>query len=234
VAVDVLAEINLVLDDPERWRRAMASRSKVVDVHESLARTWVAADLVGGLAQLREYMRAGVIQFTPAFIASVTPGSVERVTLDTPVPADAAGAAATRVNAADAGLAVAAEWLGLTKNRAFTQSAAGRAAWTVLARNLAGAAVYDGTNPTYEFGASSASAAGGLPAKRSRYERSNELRQGDPYGDLATLHINAARGRLAATDAYIAEAKKNVFGTATTAPTGELRTFNAFVCTNKK
>ena len=229
VANDVMTELALILDDPERWRRAM-QQTKAADVYESLARTWFAADQTELVAGLRELIAADVIQFTPAFEASVPASAyIERATL-------AAGRAtrADRLNYAHAGLAVVGEWLGLTHNNVYPNPA-GRGAWKVLARNLAGAMAYDGTNPSYEFGHSPASAApNGLPANRSRYERSNELRQGDPYGDLATLQINAPRARLTAIAEYIDLSTKNVFGTATSAPGGETGVFNAFVSTSKK
>ena len=229
LANDVMTQIALILDDPDRYRRA-TGQTKSADVHESLARTIIGADLTGFVSGVREAIAAGWLQFTPRFVASVPAGTIERSTLESvPVtPAD-------RLNHAHAGLAVAGEWLGLTRNNVFPQTAAVRAESKVLARNIAGAMEYDGTNPTYEFGNSPASAQpNALPANRSRYERSNELRQGDPYGDLATLQINAPRARIAAMGAYIDLSKKNVFGVATSQPGAETSTFNAFVSTNKK
>jgi len=229
VARDIMDELQLVLNDAESWRRSMGPRSKASDVRESLARTLFSGKQVIFLAGLREAMRAGWVTFTSEFVASVPAGSIEAVAL-----ADGAAPGANeaaRLNAADAGIAIGAEWLGLTKNRVYQQSAAGRRAWLVFSRNLAGAMAYDGTNGTYEFGATTATATG-LPANRSRYERSKELRQGDPYGDLATLQINAPLAELAAIGAYYEQEAKNVAGIATSSPDAS-GLFNIFLSVAK-
>lgn len=230
VARDIMNELQLVLNDAESWRRAMGTRSKASDVRESLARTLFSAKQVLFLMGLREAMRADWVTFTPSFLASVPAAA----SIETQALADgtAAGASeAARLNAADAGIAIGAEWLGLTTNRVYQQTAAGRRAWLVFSRNLAGAMAYDGSNGTYEFGATTATATG-LPANRSRYERSKELRQGDPYGDLATLQMDSSLAELAAIGAYYEQEAKNVAGIATSTPDAS-GLFNLFLAVPK-
>jgi len=216
VAEDLLTNIHLTLDDPERYRRVLGARSKIADVVETSVRHTCSSALATVIFGLRELANAGLITFTDKMSNSAPLGSIEQRALADLVSEDAPSAT-QRAAAADAAAALLGEFLGVTNARQYDQDRETRALFGRLRRDMLGSIFHNPADVTHEFGYVPGSASPAqMPKFKARYEGSSRLRRGDAYGDLAHVQNNHFVGLCSAIVGSEREMTKNAVATALT------------------
>jgi len=205
VAEDMMANVQTLLRDGDKYRRTLDPRYKSTDVAETAARHTINSALTTGMLFLREAIKAGFVNIDPSFVGYAPSGSAEETAL----------AGTDTAVAVDAMTALMGEFLGVTHSRKFSQDRAIKKKFGVFKRDALGSIFHDPADVTHEVGYIAGSASS-LPRFAARYDKSSRLKRGDPYGDFAHEQNNHSMKAWSAVVAALKENDKNAAAVALT------------------